>query len=148
MTTLRTAVQDYLAMRRGLGFKLRDAGAGLLKFVSFMERNRASHITTDLALEWAQKPKSVLPMEWARRLSWVRGFARYRSASDSRTQIPPTGLLPYRYQRPRPYIYTDQEIECLLAAARALPPSDKTQAWARVRTSTWSAKGERRGARR
>ena len=30
------------------------------------------------------------------------------------------GLLPYRYQRTRPYIYCDQEIERLLAAARAL----------------------------
>jgi integrase/recombinase XerD len=123
MTSLRRSVHDYLAMRRGLGFKLNDAGVGLLDFVSFMERKRASHITTDLALEWAQKPKSVLPAEWARRLSWVRGFARYRSASDPRTQIPPMGLLPYRYQRPRPYIYTDQVIGRLLAAARALPPA-------------------------
>jgi integrase/recombinase XerD len=58
MTTLRTSVQDYLAMRRGLGFRLHDAGVGLLDFVSFMERKRASHITTDLALEWAQKQGS------------------------------------------------------------------------------------------
>jgi integrase len=129
MTTLRTSLQDYLAMRRGLGFKLHDAGVGLLNFVSFMERKRASHITTDLALEWAQKPKSVHPVEWAKRLSWVRGFARYRSASDPRTQIPPMGLLPYRYQRPRPYIYTDQEIERLLAAARALPPAGGLRGW-------------------
>jgi integrase/recombinase XerD len=129
MTTLRTSMQDYLTMRRGLGFKLRDAGVGLANFVSFMESKRASHITTDLALEWAQKPKSVLSLEWARRLSWVRGFAHYRSASDPRTQIPPKGLLPYRYQRPRPYIYTDQEIERLLAAARALPPAGGLRGW-------------------
>lgn len=66
MTTLRASVQDYLAMRRGLGFKLRDAGAGLLDFVSFMEHKHASHITTQLVLEWAKKPKSVLPAHWAR----------------------------------------------------------------------------------
>jgi integrase/recombinase XerD len=123
MTTLRTSVQDYLAMRRGLGFKLRDAGRKLLNFVSFMECKHASHITTDLALEWAQKPKSVLPAERARRLNYVRGFARYQSAIDPRTQIPPRGLLPFRPQRIRPYIYTEQEIERLLAAARALPPA-------------------------
>ena len=86
MTTLRASVQDYLTMRRGLGFKLHDAGVGLLNFVSFMERKHACRITTRLALEWAQKPKSVLPAEWARRLSFVRGFARYRSAIDPRTQ--------------------------------------------------------------
>jgi integrase/recombinase XerD len=123
MSTLRMSVHGYLAMRRGLGFKLRDAGEGLLDFVSFMERKRASHITTALALEWAQKRKSTHPADWARRLSWVRGFARYQSAIDPRTQIPPMGLLPYRYQRVRPYIYTDEEIERLLAAARALPPA-------------------------
>jgi hypothetical protein len=65
MTTLRTSVQDYVTMRRGLEFELRDAGIGLVNFVSFMESKRASHITTDLALEWAQKPKTVLPLEWA-----------------------------------------------------------------------------------
>ena len=54
-TTLRASVQDYLAMRRGLGFKLHDAGVGLLSFVSFMERRHACRITAHLALEWAQK---------------------------------------------------------------------------------------------
>jgi site-specific recombinase XerC len=39
-TTLRASIQDYLAMRRGLGFKLHDAGVGLLSFVSFMDVNR------------------------------------------------------------------------------------------------------------
>lgn len=129
MNTLRASVQDYLAMRRGLGFKLHDAGVGLLKFVSFMEYKHASHITTELALDWAKKPKSARPAEWARRLSFVRGFARYRSAIDSRTQIPPAGLLPYRPQRARPYIYTEQEIERLLTAARSLPPAGGLRGW-------------------
>ena len=56
MTTLREAVQEYLAMRRGLGFKLREAGKLLLSFVMFMEQHRASYITTQLALAWAQQP--------------------------------------------------------------------------------------------
>jgi hypothetical protein len=72
MNTLQASLQDYLAMGRGLGFKLHDAGVGMGNFVSFMERKQASHITTPLALEWAQKPKSVLPSEWARRLSIAR----------------------------------------------------------------------------
>jgi integrase/recombinase XerD len=123
MNTLQTSLQDYLAMRRGLGFKLHDAGVGLRNFVSFMEHEQASHITIRLALEWAQKPQSVLPSEWARRLSIVRGFARYLSAIDCRTEVPSMGLLPYRPKRAKPYFYTDQEIEDLLAAALDLPPS-------------------------
>ena len=129
MTTLRASVQDYLAMRRGLGFKLHDAGMGLLDFVAFMERRHAPRITTDLALEWAIKSKSAQPAAWARRLSFVRGFARYRSAFDPRTQIPPASLLPYRPQRARPYIYTEQEIERLLTAARSLPPVGGLRGW-------------------
>ena len=82
MNTLREALQDYLAIRRSLGFKLHNAGVGLQEFVSFLEQQRASHITTRLALKWAQQPRLVKPIAWAQRLSYVRGFARYRSATD------------------------------------------------------------------
>lgn len=127
--TLRASVQDYLEMRRGLGFKLCGAGPKLTDFVIFLEQKRASHISVELALEWAQRPRSVLPREWARRLSLVRGFARYRSAIDPQTQIPPTGLLPRRCGRARPYFYTEQEIERLLAATLALSPARGVQGW-------------------
>jgi len=116
MNTLRKAVQEYLAMRRSLGFKLREDGARLADFATFMEQRRASYITHQLALAWAQEPKA-LPSEWARRLGFVRVFARYRSATDPRTQIPPAGLLPYPSTRIRPYIYSDREIRALLDAA-------------------------------
>jgi integrase/recombinase XerD len=121
MNPLRDAVKEYLAMRRGLGFQLRDAGKGLLDFVTFMEQRDATYITHQLALAWAQQPCTAQPCYWGRRLSYVRGFARYRSATDPRTQIPPEGLLPYRSQRARPYLYTDEEIRNLLAAALQLP---------------------------
>src|SRR5262249_29763173 len=64
-----------------------------------------------------------------RLLSFVRGFSRYQSAIDPRTEIPPAALLPYRPQRARPYIYTDQEIKRLLAAARSLPPAGGHRSW-------------------
>lgn len=121
MTTLRSAVQEYLALRRGLGFKLHDAGTALLAFVGFMEQRRASRITTPLALAWARQPPTVQPAEWARRLSIVRIFARYRHATDPRTEIPPDGLLPYRPKRARPYLYSDAEIHALLHAALHMP---------------------------
>ena len=117
MNTLRQAVEEYLNLRRNLGFKLREAGKGLFDFVTYMERHRASHITQALALAWAQQPSNVQPAHWARRLSFVRVFARYRSASDPRTQIPPQGLLPYQPKRARPYLYSDNEIKSLLSAA-------------------------------
>jgi integrase/recombinase XerD len=104
-------------MRRSLGFKLKDAGKGLSDFVTFMERRDASYITQALALEWAQQPLNVQPAEWARRLSFVRGFAYHRSAFDLRTEIPAQGLLPFQPKRARPYLYSDCEIRRLLSAA-------------------------------
>jgi integrase len=121
MNTLRQAVQEYLNLRRSLGFKLQDAGKGLLDFVAFMERHRASYITKALALVWAQQPVNVQSAHWAKRLSFVRGFACHRSATDSRTQIPPWGLLPFRPRRARPYLYSDDEIRSLVRAALDMP---------------------------
>ena len=121
MNTLREAVRDYLEMRRSLGFKLRETGRLLSAFVKFLKKHRSSFITTRLALAWAQQPSTVQPAEWARRLSVVRTFARYRSATDSRTQIPPPGLLPFQPKRARPYLYSEEEIRSLLHAALRMP---------------------------
>ncbi len=121
MTTLRQAVQEYLRMRRDLGFKLRRPGKGLLDFVRFMEQHRASYITQALALVWAKQPSHAQPARWAQRLSFVRGFAQYRSATDPRTQVPAAGLLPFQPKRARPYLYSDAEIRSLLQAALNMP---------------------------
>jgi hypothetical protein len=77
MNTLRQAVQEYLTMRRSLGYKLKGAGKGLLNFVTFMEQHSASYITHSLALAWAKQTSAAQPDEWARRLSYVRSFARH-----------------------------------------------------------------------
>jgi len=126
MNSLRQAVQQYLAMRRSLGFKLQRVGRALLDFVSFLKQHRASYITLPLALAWA-KPSSGAPSDTraAQRLSLVRQFARYRSATDPRTQIPPAGLLPFRPKRARPYLYSDNEIRQLLRATLHLPLSPR-----------------------
>jgi integrase/recombinase XerD len=128
MNTLRKAMSEYLEMRRGLGFKLREAGPRLLDFVTFMERRHASYITQALALAWARRPTNVQPAEWARRLRVVRQFARYRSASDPRTQIPQSGLLPFQPKRARPYLYSDAEIRSLLRATLKMPHRRESEA--------------------
>jgi integrase/recombinase XerD len=121
MNRLRQALRDYLVTRRDLGWKLQLDGRELLDFVRFMERRRNSHITVTLALAWAQQPSSAQPATWARRLTFVRGFARYCSTIDPRTEIPPHGLLPFRSGRAHPYLYTDKEIKRLLHAALNMP---------------------------
>ena len=121
MTKLRKALEEYLALRRALGFKLRVSGRLLHRFVEFAAKKKASFITTKLALEWATQPKHVQPAQWANRLHMVRNFAKYQSAIDPRTEIPPDGLLPYRFRRKPPYIYSDTEITRLIRSAKKLP---------------------------
>ena len=119
---LREALEQYLKVRRMFGFKLK-AGNLLQGFVACAENENAAYITRELAVRWATQPKNCQRANWAKRLSMVRSFARYVSAKDPRTEIPPEGLLPYRFARKNPYLYTDEGIARLIEAAQKLPPS-------------------------
>lgn len=121
MNSLRESLRDYVDMRRSLGFKLERTNKYLLNFVSFLESRNAPFITTQLAMEWAQQPVSARTATWAGRLSAIRGFAIYRQATDPRTEVPPSDLLPRSCIRMKPYVYTDQEIARLMNAALAMP---------------------------
>lgn len=130
MKTLRGAVGDYITLRRSLGYKLCEAATGLDDFVSFLESKEAPYITARLALEWATQPKKSRPRHWARRLGIVRSFAHYWSATDPRTEIPPTALIPSSTsRRANPYLYTEREIEKLLQAAKGLRPEAALRPW-------------------
>ena len=120
MNTLTEAIHDYLSMRRGVGFKLVQVGVLLNDFAVFMDASNAIWVTTELALQWAVQPVDSQPEYWAKRLMAVRCFARYRSATDTRTEIPAPGLLPNRPKRAKPHLCTEEEIGNLLVAARTL----------------------------
>lgn len=121
MSSLGEALNEYLAIRRALGFELREVAGCLRNFVTFLETNSATHITTELALRWATRPGASQPSTWAWRLGMVRRFAAWLRAAEPRTEIPPAGLLPYRYQRKKPHIFSDEEIEQILGLAAQLP---------------------------
>ena len=121
MNELQGSLQEYLAMRRSLGFELTSQAYDLRNFVAFLQGEGASYITTELALRWVQQPNRAQPATRAARLGTVRRFAAWRSATDRRTQVPPEGLLPHRYRRKHPYIYSDDEIESIIQTAGKLP---------------------------
>lgn len=121
MRELRDAVDQYITLRRSLGFKLRKPAWDLHKFLDFMEQEDASHITTDLVLRWTKQPSRVLLSTWASRVSSVRLFAAWHQATDPRTEVPPDGLIPGQYHRKSPYIYSDDEVERIVEAASRLP---------------------------
>jgi integrase len=121
MTDLRCAVSDYLIVRRRLGFTLKEAGQDLERFIQFMERAGAKHVTSELALSWAISVPAH-PNRWRRRLGVVRGFARYLATIDSQTEVPSEDLLKASLPRVAPYLYAEAEIDALMRAASALEP--------------------------
>lgn len=121
MSALREAMQQYLSLRRSLGFELINIDSTLRSFVAFAEREAVSYVTTDIALRWVNLSTAKEPATLADRLNIVRRFAIWRSAADERTEVPPKNILPYRYRRKPPHIYSDKEIESLVQAARKLP---------------------------
>lgn len=122
MTALRDALSDYLTIRRAVGYKLREHEWALKSFVSFLERAGASTITTDLALNWASDTRGGEGWK-AARLSMVRGFAAYLRTINPATEVPPTGLLLHRKHYAIPYLYSEAEIDRLLAEAATLTPA-------------------------
>ncbi len=122
MSAFSDAVDAYLARRRGLGYQLTEHGRVLPQFAAFLEQHNASLITTALALEFATQPAEASVVWWHQRLAIVRGFARYLQAFDARHEIPPVNLLPATFRRARPYLFSEVEIEALLAAARSMRP--------------------------
>jgi len=122
MTRVRAALQDYLRIRRGLGFEMPQDGRLLEGFVDFLEQAGAERITTELALDWARKPVDVHPHTWRQRLIVARGFARHLVTIDPASEVPSPDLLPGHRPRIAPYIYADSEITALMDAARRLAP--------------------------
>ena len=119
MTGLRDHLHDYVALRRSLGFALHDADWLLPSFLAYLEDRGAAQVSTELAVAWACRP-GVAAVTQRQRLVAVRGFAQYVAAFDVATEVPPAELVPGRYVRITPYLYSDEEIEALMAAAAAL----------------------------
>jgi integrase len=108
-------------MRRALGYQLARPEKLLKQFLIYLENRGESHVRTETALAWATQPTGTSPSGWAsQRLSAVRGFATHLQTIDPTAEIPSADLLRWRARRATPYLYTDQEIAALLAAATTL----------------------------
>ncbi|MGH3521899.1 MAG: tyrosine-type recombinase/integrase [Mycobacterium sp.] len=123
MSDLRRHSQDYLTVRRALGYKLVGEGGLLTSFVTYAESSGASRVTTDLAVAWTATATAGSRAYLARRMRVVRCFARYLQTLDPATVIPPSDLFPNGKYRPTPYIYSDADVAALMAAARTLIPA-------------------------
>jgi hypothetical protein len=89
-------VQDYLRMRRALGFKLRREGRWLPQLAAYLEAAGAGTLTAELAISWACLPQDVAPINWAHRLGAARGFATYLKMIGTCTKVPARGVFSTR----------------------------------------------------
>lgn len=117
---LRHALADYLALRRALGYRLDRPEKLLTQFLTHLESTGQDVVTVRGALEWAQLPRNGASNWWGYRLSVVRGFATYLHALDPAHEVPAADLLPHRPQRATPYLYSNADIDALMAAATSL----------------------------
>jgi len=117
MITLKVHLENYLKLRRQLGFKLRVQGILLSNFVRFAEKRRNSLISTKLTLEWATCLPHIQPTQKAIRLAVVRRFASYLSAIEPRTEVPPKRLLGCHFRRRQPFLYRREDIARLMDVA-------------------------------
>lgn len=123
MSAFSEHLQDYLRLRRGLGHELADAARLLPRFVSHLDANEIEVVTVKAAVDWSMEPAAAPGATvWGRRFMAARGFARYLSGIDPRTEVPPAGLIPIRRQWRPPFIYTEADVAALMDQARRSIP--------------------------
>ena len=87
VSALAEKLADYLRVQRALGFKQKQAGELLPAFVRYLDARGMTRVTTTAALAWATLPRDRDPNWWSKRLTVVRGFAKYLHALDPRSEV-------------------------------------------------------------
>jgi integrase len=107
---LSLAANDYLTLRRELGFKLVDTGELLLSFTAFASERGDQVIVAKTALEWAVRGSSVQRRH--RRLRTLELFVEHLRAEDTRHESLPMEYFPpsTNGRRYPPRIFSVEEI--------------------------------------
>ncbi len=122
-------VEEYVAFKQALGFKITGDAGELRKFALFaVNQNHQGPFTIDLALNWVSMKSHYSRYYKARRLEIVRIFAKHLIAKGQATEIPPAGIFGQCHGKTTPYIYTDDEIVKLIAKAKLLIPANGLRA--------------------
>ena len=119
---LTTAVDSYLAMRRVLGYRLKDTEAILRDFATFADAKHDSHVYTQTVRDWIWGANGS-PLRSYVRLRTIVRFARYLHADDQRHEIPPENAFGRHQPRRRPpFLFTPAEVAALVRTAQAIGP--------------------------
>lgn len=116
MSALHEHLDEYLTMRRALGYDLDKLEHLAGQFCAWLAAAGKETFTTADAVEWARQPADADPRWWGMRLGAVRTFAKYLHANGLDVQVPPAGILPAGPRRAAPFIYSQADLDALLDA--------------------------------
>jgi integrase len=119
---LREDLDQHISLHHALGFKFRAQALLLRNFVAYAEARGDQIVSADRVLAWAAPAPS--PEQRRNRLLEARRFAIAMHAQDSRREIPAADALGRGFSTRRiPYIYSEDDIRRLMAAAASLAPA-------------------------
>jgi integrase len=121
---LITRIEEYLAFRRSLGYRMTNHEATLRCFARFVSfRRYRGVLKRDWVEAFADAPQKAIPAYRRSRHTIVRDFARYWAARDPRVGVPAPREPRVGYRRQEPYIYAEKEVQLLMKAARRSRPN-------------------------
>lgn len=144
MTTLREHLEEYLVMRRALGFQLDEIEQQVGQLCGWLEaQGQTETFTIDEAVTWARLNPDAHPSWWATRLSLVRRVAAHLNANGVDVPIIPKDLLMAKKPRAVPYIYSQADVDALLVACAEEFTSERIAETARTVIGLLAATGLR-----
>lgn len=129
MITMTDRLEEYIAVRRSLGYDLSFTARVMRGFAAFADREGADYVTVDLFLRWKDNFGKASNSTWSTRLGMVRGFAGWMQGLDTRTEVPPAGLIAGKTRRGRPHIYSEAEVSAIVVRASKLPSRYGMRGW-------------------
>jgi site-specific recombinase XerD len=113
-------IESYIELRRSLGYAFKNGAYFLRSYGRFADQRGDDYVRSSTVMAWCRETSSVRVCH--DRLQAVIRFARHARAEDLRHEVPPD-FIHYRKERPIPYIFTPQQVGCLVAQARRLGPA-------------------------
>lgn len=114
---LREDVKRYLALRRSLGFRLKEHDKILNELVTVISKADEDCVRVQHILTYLKSASTINAANY--RCMAIRGFARYMTGFDARTEVPPFGLVRWRQHRSRPYLLSEYELAAFLKKVKA-----------------------------
>lgn len=121
---LGTSIKRHLALRRSLGFILKNAEYALDEFDRYLADHypRTKTITREIVVNYLETTRHLRATSRADRISNLRQFCRFLFLFDGNTYIPERALIPPARVEVKPHIYCEEEVMALIREARTLRP--------------------------